>query len=101
MKRHDIANALIRNGYSLVQVTEYKDFIFEKNYTIGDIEIRKQVSISYEDGIDKVEARKMVNGQWQKLEGDKCPDIIQHDYEEIRCIIGSVMMTDDGREFVL
>ena len=104
MKRHEIANGLLRNGFSLSHVSEYDDFLFTKTEFcngVGDgggVIVRKEISISWVDGVDKVEARKFINNKAVKVNGETY--IIQHDYDLVR-IEGNVMKADGGDEFPL
>lgn len=98
MKRHEIANKLLKQNYYLYYVSEYDDFCFRKETEIFDTKIVKEITISWTDGVDKVEARKFVNGEVEIVDGDQY--IIQHDYDLVD-IDGNVMTTNDGREFVL
>jgi len=98
MKRHEIVNELLRQDYYLYYVSEYDDFYFKKEKGTGNTRIVKEITISWVDGVDKVEARKFVNGEVEKVNGDEY--IIQHDYDLVR-IVGNVMKTDDGSEFAL
>lgn len=98
MQRHEIANKLIEIGYKLTSVTEYDDLVFEKVWKLGNITLWNEVAIFSENNGGKIEARKFINGEAERVDGDEY--IIQHDYDLVH-ITDGIMWTDDERVFPL